>query len=282
MKKILYLTFFFAFCSYAAAQAPNNAQKYLYEVSYLISYQPDSTDISTLQKDVLFTLLLGDKMSVYVNNEKIKLDSILNGIENGSIASTNILANMSLMPKPASNAKIFKYYDKQIIAYNDMISAQNYEYTEPLNIGKWKVHNDKKVIGSYTCQLAEIEYGGREWLAYFTDEIPISDGPYKFNGLPGLILAVTDSESFFKFEFIGLKKNSSFDLNILFAVGNKYEVSKKEFFRIREDFLTNPIPYMEQEGAVFDNANKKKVKEMYAQRKKRNNNPIELKYCRMY
>ena len=58
----------------------------------------------------------------------------------------------------------------------------------------WKILPETIVITNLNCQKAEVEYGGRQWIAWFTSEIPISDGPYKFRGLPGLIIEVFDDK----------------------------------------------------------------------------------------
>lgn len=44
-----------------------------------------------------------------------------------------------------------------------------------------------------------VESGGRQWIAWFTNEIPFQDGPFKFYGLPGLIVKLEDSEDYHKF-----------------------------------------------------------------------------------
>jgi len=275
MKKIICLVLLLTFCFNVNSQ---NSKKYGYEVIYNLNFQPDSTDASTTQKNIHFTLLIGDKISIYAENNKIKLDSILNGIESGNINQNYVLGNLNSMPKPFTQAKILKYFDKQEIIYNDNLSSQNYEYTEDLKIGKWKILDNKKNIKGYDCHSAEIEYGGRKYTAYYTDQIPIQDGPYKFNGLPGLIISISDSKGFFQFELIGLKKIDSFNFKLLKSIGEKINVSKKEFYKLRENYMNNPIPFMEQEGAVFDDNNKKLIRDIFSKKRKKNNNPIELTY----
>ncbi|RXM57797.1 GLPGLI family protein [Chryseobacterium sp. CH1] len=41
------------------------------------------------------------------------------------------------------------------------------------------------MIGKYKSQKAETNYGGRNWIAWFTTELPFADGPLYFNGLFG-------------------------------------------------------------------------------------------------
>lgn len=64
----------------------------------------------------------------------------------------------------------------------------------------WELQNETKTIAGLTCSKAMTNYGGREYTAWYTTEIPISDGPYIFNGLPGLIVKVVDSKGWYDFE----------------------------------------------------------------------------------
>ena len=54
----------------------------------------------------------------------------------------------------------------------------------------------------YSAQKAVAEFGGRVWTAWFTKEIPLSDGPYKFSGLPGLIVKLEDDKGDYKFDLM--------------------------------------------------------------------------------
>lgn len=61
---------------------------------------------------------------------------------------------------------------------------------------KWKLHSETKKIGSYNCQKATIEFRGRNYTAWFTNQIPVRYGPWKFQGLSGFILEVYDDDDF--------------------------------------------------------------------------------------
>ncbi len=58
----------------------------------------------------------------------------------------------------------------------------------------------------YTCHKATTEYRGRKYTAWYTTDIPISSGPYIFEGLPGLILAISDSKDHFNFTAIAIDR----------------------------------------------------------------------------
>lgn len=64
---------------------------------------------------------------------------------------------------------------------------------------KWEIQNEFKKINIYNCQKAKGEFRGREYIVWFSPDIPISLGPWKLNGLPGLILEANDSKNMFHF-----------------------------------------------------------------------------------
>lgn len=69
----------------------------------------------------------------------------------------------------------------------------------------WEIRPVQDTILSYACTRADIHYAGRDYTAWYAPEIPIPDGPWKLQGLPGLILKAEDKEGFFLFEAIGLE-----------------------------------------------------------------------------
>ncbi len=87
------------------------------------------------------------------------------------------------------------YFDSEISFVKGFIIKDS------LNLMKWVISPDltKKIL-DYTCQLAKTNYHGRDYEAYFCKEISISDGPWKFSGLPGAILEISDTENRIKYQ----------------------------------------------------------------------------------
>lgn len=79
-----------------------------------------------------------------------------------------------------------------------------YRYEDDKPAINWKLTTDKKVFLGYHCQKAIGEFRGRLYEAWFTMEIPYRDGPYKFDGLPGLILDIKDSKGEYHWSCIGI------------------------------------------------------------------------------
>jgi GLPGLI family protein len=70
-----------------------------------------------------------------------------------------------------------------------------YFVKESLNQMKWNLTGNYKSVLNYNCQEATSIYRGREYIAYFTTKIPFKAAPWKFHGLPGVLLAVKTSDN---------------------------------------------------------------------------------------
>lgn len=87
--------------------------------------------------------------------------------------------------------------------YEMMMDYFSYQTTDKMD---WKLESETKTSGQYTLQKATTNFGGREWTAWFAKEINISEGPYKFRGLPGLIFELNDSKENFIFKLVKSQK----------------------------------------------------------------------------
>lgn len=146
----------------------------------------------------------------------------------------------------------------------------------------WEILPDKQKIGNYFCQKAKASYGGRIWNAWFTSEIPISDGPYIFNGLPGLIIKIYDEKQDYEFELVQVK-----DLKWKELYPSKYQklITWEDFQKIQTDFYNNPLSTLkkgdilnEDASGNISEANHRDMKESIKKNIKSKNNPIELNY----
>ena len=85
----------------------------------------------------------------------------------------------------------------------------NAQFTEACPAQKWSLHPEVQTILGYRCQRATCHWRGRNFEAWFTTDIPVKQGPWRFNGLPGLILKVYDTEHFYTFEAVSVKKSNA-------------------------------------------------------------------------
>ncbi len=150
----------------------------------------------------------------------------------------------------------------------------------------WQILSDNKKISGYDVQKATVNYGGREWTAWFTSEIPISDGPYIFCGLPGLIVSIEDKKTEYAFNLIENKKNSGelFDARKqLIAINwNKFKQLAKNYYdnpnrEMEQKIKSNKVYVTDAKGNKID-LNIKQMNEDQQDYIQKNNNPIELNH----
>ena len=180
--------------------------------------------------------------------------------------------NMNTFPKSKFNLAVYK--EKDSIELYESLFSFKVKLREKRNF-KWFLTKEKKKIDNYNCQKATTEYGGRKWEAWFTSDIPISEGPYKFSGLPGLIIDLKDSKNSYHFYLIQVQKAPELTEVFYNDYFRKYkEINRVEYFEARENLKNNYVNAAENNGITFRQEDKREIQN----RVNKNNNPIELKY----
>lgn len=103
-------------------------------------------------------------------------------------------------PKIDERFSIYQNYPTfQQITVHEYLHPSYYVYDENPNL-KWVLMDDTLSIMGYVCYKATTNYAGRDWTAWYTKDIAVSSGPWKFYGLPGLILQVEDTKMIHQFK----------------------------------------------------------------------------------
>lgn len=103
------------------------------------------------------------------------------------------------------------FKDGQVTEYASMPMwnmGNDSQFTEPCPPQQWELNIETTTILGYRCQKATCHWRGRDFVAWFTPDIPVKRGPWRFNGLPGLILKLYDTDHYYTFEAVNLKKTN--------------------------------------------------------------------------
>ena len=88
------------------------------------------------------------------------------------------------------------------------LGQYNSYYTEPWPQMTWTLGTEHQTIIGYDCQKATCHWRGRDYEAWFTAAIPVKAGPWKFGGLPGLIMKVYDTRHVYTWEAVAVENGS--------------------------------------------------------------------------
>lgn len=195
----------------------------IYNIVYTLDYKLDKQKEVFLREN--FDLVGNKEFSIFESQGKFKRDSLI------SISGNKVYLDNSKLPKYNQAYSVIKFKDS--LLYQEPMPVQNYKYKERL-ITNWQIITEKrKKVNGYDCMLATTNYGGRIWEAWYTLEIPIQEGPYKFSGLPGLIVELYDQEKHYNFRMHSFKLNSSKNLKFRINQVDAVKTTYKDFLELR-------------------------------------------------
>ena len=251
--------------------------------SQIFTYQyqsiPDSTAAENKVSQLMILNINKDRSEFY-SLEKMKIDSILLDRRNKGNNDPRYTQSEYII-----TYRILKYPNDKTIDHKLTLGVSPYVLKDDREI-KWKLESEFAEILGYKVQKAVTTFGGRKWIAYFTRDIPFTDGPYKFRGLPGLIVKVADNNNQHIFELMGVKKTSgnfvypsSVSLKVLPTID--YKILKRKF----KEYRDNPVADLM--GSIPDqpdrNGNMKTGTELWLEiskrekdRLKKDNNILEI------
>ena len=100
-----------------------------------------------------------------------------------------------------------------------------YEDTITFN---WVKTSDEKLIGKFICKKAITNFRGRIYTAWYCPEINVNAGPWKFYGLPGIILEISDQTNEIVINMISIQVNKN-ELNISLPILKDEKTTRKKF-----------------------------------------------------
>jgi GLPGLI family protein len=253
-----------------------------FQVKYHLDYIPDSTNKNI--KSATFTLSIkNNEFSTFASNSYLKADSISALLKKGILTDNDIISNPQNRFLTRFNQFINKSYTTNKSKIYETIGGFPYVYSIE-NTLKWVISTEQSKILGYNCTKATTQYSGRNYEAWFTSEIPISDGPHIFRGLPGLIIKLNDVRNHYVFTAISLNKIEKEVAEApIFRKQQPIATNRDKVFLMREEFTKDPYGYLTRmTGHSFDkvimtsNGETTSIKSTSLHNND-NNNPLELK-----
>lgn len=243
MKRLIILLFSFFTCSIIYSQISDSFNRYLSEISpskyeciydYITHQQDKNGDSIDVNR---FTVLqIGETICKFEDYTAFQYDSVLY-----VDAPAEIKDNYAKQFVGVSNyfdSEIFQNIGENSMNFMECVGLNYYTYDEKFAPMDWHLEDDTITVCGYHCNKATTEYGGRKWIAWYTSELPISNGPWKLCGLPGLILQAHDSENIHNFTAFSFRKCNTPILRIKSSKIQKLK-NREAFLDIKNKFVND-------------------------------------------
>ena len=240
MKIFYFISFLFVI--HVSAQSLSNGK---------IVYQQTYTNFLGTQNS-LFNLYFDKNQSLYIKDKNI----------DETQSNWNEEYAITISEKSSSSPFYYREFNENEVIYNGKTPINQYIVRDNSIHLDWKIYNETKLIGSYETRKASTTFRGRNYTAWFTDKIPVDFGPYKFYGLPGLILEIYDDQNVYKAYATEIKINSdNIDMNtILEEIDLNVEYTYTEFQDKRcDDAIHNTKRIMAKMGRNVSNIGEIKI-----------------------
>lgn len=230
---------------------------------------------------------ISSKKSKFYSYTSFKSDSLMRVDLEKQLKSTGAINIKLDSRKGEVRYSVTKDFENSKMYLHNRIGRDAFKVLEDRYI-EWKIFSDRQKIGEFTTQKATTEFAGRKWTAWFTEEIPINEGPYKFKNLPGLIVKLEDDTQSHLFMLLAIKNLGNLEPeSSAFEIKNEIEINRKEYKKIFIENRNDPTKGMKQismENGVILNMNNdadtqkfmKEREEKLKEAIKKNNNLIEL------
>lgn len=216
MIKLNFIFSFLFFCATFHAQV-NRVDYYV-----LTKNTIDTTNVRTF-------LLFNKNESIFIwNSISNSENNELKKGEDGEVKFTKVLND-------TIGLRVHNLFASDSIKIIDKILQVKFKFDEEKSI-QWDIFNESKFVGGYKCLKATTFFRGRRYIVWFTEEIPISSGPWKLNGLPGLILEAIDDKNEVSFKLKSIKSTTLKSISNLYDCFQFEKTTLRKFIEKKDNY----------------------------------------------
>lgn len=219
-------------------------QKAEIEVSYT-EYQPNMRTGEKNGVSHQYILLAGGDDSKFFSPRTEYIDS-LNSTPEGKAKyqemtrSAYLGGKMDNIPRSDGSYYVVRNGTDNKFTCYDTAGTEKFCYEEDIPQLNWEVGDSTKNILGYECFIAIADFHGRKWTAWFTPEIPVVAGPWKLQGVPGLILEAVTEDGAYSFVADGIQQTDK-NITPIYLSVEYGKTDRVEFLKAKRSFFDNPI-----------------------------------------
>lgn len=244
MKKVFFCICLFLSCNSILSQDVIDTVSY----RFVYDVQARVFENSTRMTPDIHCLDIGEKgISHYYSSWQLGKIHILDSVfhAGGSVQDYDRIRHEQGIEPSSFMYFVFKNYPQKGLQTIDYASMELFQYQEPMG-QEWELVEGDTIILEHPCQKAVCHYHGKTWTAFYATDIPISEGPWKLCGLPGLILRAYDSEGAFVFNCIEVHQNVGEQISMINSMRRK--LKPEQVHKLVEQIDKDPDQYNAAQG----------------------------------
>ncbi len=224
--------------------------------SYKAMYKQEEVNLhdGEVTRDLLMLEIFKGGISSFQSYYAVQRDSIRVAAHAAGLSSQEVVAQMRTVP-PGSKNRL--YYNPVEMKYTELDYGIYYFKTvENIKEVNYTFGDSTKLVAGYASEMATAHLYGRDWVIYYTTEIPLPYGPWKLNGLPGLVTEAYSIDGAYKFtltSFEVLDENVNIEIPLKMLNEPVQEVSRDELMWIRKQTACmDHRPIIKKYGKNYD------------------------------
>ncbi|MBR8704150.1 GLPGLI family protein [Porphyromonas levii] len=241
-----------------------------YRVYYTTYHCSDSSNC--LLKESYSILLIGNKgYTQFMDYSSFRRDSmVVAAARNGEPESSFLLKAMGLKSgNVLDGILLYNPNSNEFIVQEEPPFSSRFQYVDDRADLEWTLGERDTIVSGIECKMATTHFRGRGYVAWYAPEIPLSYGPYKFGGLPGLILSIYDTKRQCEFTIAGLEPVNYYDR--LYTYQEYDHETRENVHKMIRNYYADPASGIKNSGLTITMSD-----EDWASIKPKPYNPIEL------
>ena len=179
----------------------------VFRAQYELKMVVDTTKTDCQPNSETMMLEVGKKCSQFYSYTTYLRDSTLIADYANKVSQDILQQHAKAYGNGRITYRIYKNYPTGKVTTLDRLATSNFRCEEKNEKPVWTLLSDTATILTYHCRKATCHFRGRSYTAWFTMEIPVSEGPWKLCGLPGFIIKAEDARGHYSFECTGVEQS---------------------------------------------------------------------------
>ena len=215
----------------------------VFRAQYELKMVEDTTKTDCQPNSETMMLEVGKKCSQFYSYTTYLRDSTLIADYANKVSQDILQQHAKAYGNGRITYRIYKNYPTGKVTTLDRLATSNFRCEEKNEKPVWTLLSDTATILTYHCRKATGHFRGRSYTAWFTMEIPVSEGPWKLCGLPGFIIKAEDARGHYSFECTGIEQSDE-SKPLLFNGKGSESISRRDLNKVYERYAKDPVGFI--------------------------------------